>query len=319
MRRLAALALLVVACSTQPSATAPTHSGSTSSNACRLPIRYVSIDQGVEKVQAGFVTLPGSLLTPAGNAGEGLYYNRTLARWVEWAPAVQSDDGSSYAYVDGDRSSSRLHIVDLRANKDRVLAEGGPWNVIGLQPDAVYVTRVEYLPDSPAFGVLVKPLGLSKVPLAGGGEVQLTDDTRAWVYVSQGAAWALSRSLNIAGAPSDVLRLDLQTKQVTTWFAPGKRTAVLAIDSSGVPLIMSEADTYDLWRVPAPNRAVKVWSAADNSMGPYDPAAVDGSVIWFSSHSMARESGIYRYSPEKGIELVANFKDRLVWVAGPCA
>ena len=279
----------------------------------------MSIDQGVEKVQTGFLTLPGSTLTPATNTGDAFYYNRALTRWVAWDPSVQSDDGSSYAYVDGDKSSSRLHVVDVRANNDRVLAEGGPWSVIGLQPDAVYVTRVEYLPESQAFGVLVKPLGLWRVPLMGGGAVQLTDDTMAWVYASQGAAWALSRSLNIAGAPTDVLRLDLKTKQVTTWFAPGKRTAVLAIDSGGVPLIMSEADSFDLWRVPAPDGAVKVWSAADNEMGPYSPVAVDGRVIWFSSHSMTRESGIYRYSAAKGVELVANFKDRLVWVAGPCA
>ena len=132
-----------------------------------------------------------------------------------------------------------------------MLAEGGPWNVIGLQPDAVYVTRVEFLPESPAFGLLVQPRGLWKVPVSGGAAVQLTNDTLGWAYVSNGAAWALSRSLNIAGAPSDVLRLDLQIRQLTTWFAPGKRVVVLAIDSIGVPLIMSEADSNELWRVPA--------------------------------------------------------------------
>lgn len=274
----------------------------------------------MEKVQTGFLSLPGSTLTPATDAGgDRFYYNRALARWVAWSPSALAADGFTYAYVDGDKKSSRLHLVDLRANNDRVLAEGGPWSVVGVLADAVYVTRVEYLPESPAYGVLVKPLGLWRVPLIGGGAVQLTDDTRAWAYVSPGAAWANSRSLNIAGAPSDIIRLDLQTSQATTWFAPGKRTSIQAIDSSGVPLIMAEAGSFDLWRVPAPDGAVKVWSAADNEMGPYGPVAVDGRVIWFSSHSMTHESGIYRYSAAKGVELVANFKDRLVWVAGPCA
>src|ERR1700738_1189220 len=200
MRRLAALALLVVACSAQPSGTAPTTSPSTSSNVCRLPVRYVSIDQGVEKVQTGFLSLPGSTLTPATDAGgDRFYYNRALARWVAWSPSALAADGFTYAYVDGDKKSSRLHLVDLRANNDRVLAEGWPWSVVGVLADAVYVTRVEYLPESPAYGVLVKPLGLWRVPLIGGGAVQLTDDTRAWAYVSPGAAWANSRSLTIAG------------------------------------------------------------------------------------------------------------------------
>jgi hypothetical protein len=83
-------------------------------------------------------------------------------------------------------------------------------------------------------------------------------------------------------------------------------------------MVTSEADSYDLWRVPAPNGAIKLWSTPYKEMGPYGPVAVDGKVIWFSSQGSS-ESGIYRYSEARGLEVVARFSDRLMWVAGPCA
>jgi len=180
------------------------------------------------------------------------------------------------------------------------------------------VLLIEYLPDSPAYGVLELGHGLWRVPLDGTGAVQLTNDSMGWSYVSNGEAWANSRSLNIAGAPDDILRFDLQTRQLTTWFSPGKRTAVLAIDSSGVPVISSEAGTYEVWRVAAAESGVKIWSGPSNDLVPGGPVAVDGGAMWFSAWSLASGSGIYRYSQSKGMELVAKFSDRTVWVAGPC-
>jgi hypothetical protein len=222
------------------------------------------------------------------------------------------------AYIDGDKNSSRLHLVDLKTTKDRVLAEGGPWRIIGLQPDAVYVMRVQYTEDTPAYGVLELGRGLWKVPLDGGVPVQLTSDSRNWAFVSGGFAWGDASTVDVAGGPNDIVRLDVKTRQAQTWFAPGKRSRVLAIDSSGVPLIVSEADTNELWRVPAADQAAKMWSAPYKEIGPYGPVAVGGNVVWFSSRSYAREWGIYRYSAAKGVELVARFSDHPVWVAGPC-
>lgn len=318
--------LLLVACSGQsatsvssPTVASPTPAPSTSSASCRLAVISGAPGQGSGPQTPGFLTIPGLSFTPAADAAGGMFYDRPLKRWLLWSPPAVSEDGLTYAYIDGDKTSSRLHLVDLKTNKDRVLAEGGPWRLVGLLPDAVYVMSIEYLPDSPAFGVMVKGRGLWKVPLEGGAAVQLTNDTRGWVYVSTGAAWASSGTLDVAGGPSDVFRLDLQTREVTTWFARGTRSRLLAVDASGVPLIMNETDLNELWRVPSPSAGVKVWSAAPKAMGPYAPVAVDGSVVWFSSRSTAREWGIYRYSAEKGVESMASFTDRPVSVAGPCA
>ncbi len=327
MRRLAWLALLLVACSAQPPAAAgpPNAAARVSSEpspwSCRLPIIAGFIGQGSDPQTAGFLSLPGSdfNFTPATDAGDGMYYDRPLARWVPWGPPALSDDGSTYAYVDGDSSSSRVHLVDVRTRRDIVLAEGGPWRVVGLQPDAVYVMLIEYLPNSEAYGAMSVGRGLWKVPLKGGVPAQLTSDSRNWPFVAAGAAWGDGSTFDVAGGPNDVVRLDLRTLKLTTWFAPGARSYVIAIDAGGMPLIMSEAADEELWRVPAPGHAVKVWSGPTDGPRPFSPVAVDGGVIWFSSANMTPSWSIYRYSGSRGMELVANFSDHPVSVAGPCA
>jgi hypothetical protein len=107
--------------------------------------------------------------------------------------------------------------------------------------------------------------------------------------------------------------------QLTTWFAPGKRSHVLAVDAGGVPLIMSEAADEELWRVPNPNGAVEVWSGPADGPRPYYPAAVDSAVVWFSSANPTPTWSIYRYSAAAGLEVVASFADHPMTVAGPCA
>jgi hypothetical protein len=280
---------------------------------------FGSPGQGSGPQTPGFLSLPGSIFTAATDAGDGMFYDRPLKRWVPWGPQALSADGLKYAYVDGDSKSSRLHVVDLRSQLDVVVAEGGPWRVVGVQQDSVYVMRVEYLPESLAYGVMQVGRGLWKVPMNGGAPDQLTSDGRNWALVSGGFVWGDGSTFDIAGGPNDIVRVDVQTKRLTTWFAPGKRSRLLAIDAGGVPLIMSESDTNELWRVPAQDRAVKVWSAGANEMGPYYPVAVDREAVWFSSQSMSREWGLYKYSAPKGVELVARFTDHPVTVAGPCA
>jgi hypothetical protein len=321
MRRLAWLAVLVAACSAQPAASPnspATNASKQSPASCRLAVISGSPGQTGAPFHPGFLTIPGETFTPATDAGDSrLFYSRQLVRWVEWPPSAYSADGLTLAYIDGDKNSSRLHLVDVKTTKDRVLAEGGPWMISGFQMDGVYVMRVAYS-ATVAFGEMTFGKGLWKVPLDGGVPVQLTFDSRNWPVVSGGFAWGEGFTTNISGSPNEILRLDLRTKQTQTWFEPGKRSYVLAIDSSGAPLISAEADVHELWRVPSPDRAVKVWSATRTEMGPNGPAVVDGGVVWFSSWSMSREWGIYRYSAAKGVELVARFSDRPVWVAGPC-
>lgn len=317
MKRLAALALLVVACTGQPPFSA---SATRSPSTCRLPVISGSPGQGSGPQTAGFLTLPGAgfNFSPAADAGEGMYYDKPLKRWVPWGPPALSSDGKAYAYVDGVQNSSRVHLVDVATKRDVVLEDGGAWRLVGLAPDAVYLTKIEFLPYSEAYGVLVLGHGLWRLPLAGGVPEQLTSDNRNWT-LGPGAAWGDGSTVNIAGGPNDVVRFDLSTKQSTTWFPNGMRAYVLAIDSAGTPLIFTDAGDEELWRVPAPPAAVKVWSGPTDGDRPYSPVAVDGGTVWFSSANYTRTWSIYRYTAKARVELMAHFTDHPVSVAGPCA
>ena len=185
MRWLAALALLVVACSVQPPGSAST---TPSPSTCRLPVISGSIGQGSGPQTAGFLTLPGAgfNFSPAGDAGDGMYYDKPLARWVPWGPPALSSDGTSYAYVEGDQTRSRVHLVDVRTKRDTQLAEGGPWRLVGLATGAIYLMRIEYF-DTAAYGLMAFGRGLWKLPLTGGVAEQLTSDSRGWT-LGPGAA-----------------------------------------------------------------------------------------------------------------------------------
>lgn len=314
--KVAAVALLLVACSPQPTASGPSVSPSPST--CRLAVIQGTRGQGSGPQTPGFLTLPGLNFTPDTSAGDGTFYDRPLKRWVPAGPPALSSDGKTYAYVDGVLNSSRVHVVDVATKRDTVLVDGGSWRLAGLAPDAVYLMKIEFLPESPAFGVLVLSHGLWMVPLKGGTPTQLTTDDREWT-LGDGAAWGGGSTVNIAGGPNDIVRFDLNTRQSTIWFARDTRAYVFAVDSGGVPLIMSDAADDQLWRVPAPDRAVKLWSGPTDGPRPWAPVTVDDGAVWFSSANMTRTWSIFRYTAAAGLEVMANFTDHPVTVAGPCA
>ena len=315
MKRLAALGFLLVACTAQPADSGPV---TPSRSICRLPVISGSPGQGSGPQTPGFLTVPGLTFTPDPSAGDGMYYNKPLARWVPWGPPALSSDGRSYAYVDGVQNSSRVHFVDIVHKSDTVLNEGGPWRLVGLGPDAVYLMRIEFLPESPAYGVLVLGHGLWKLALTGGAPEQLTSDTREWT-LGVGAAWGGGSTIDVAGGPNDIIRFDLKTKQSTAWFAPGKRSRVLGTDDRGTPLIMSEAADEELWIIPTPESRVEVWSGSTDGPRPAAPVAADGAAFWFSSANTTRSWTIFRYTAAAGLAVMANFTDHPVTVAGPCA
>jgi hypothetical protein len=322
MRRLAALGFLLVACSSQPQPVAVSTSSAAaapSPASCRLAVIQGSRGQGAGPQTPGFLNLRDLTFSADPSAGDGMFYDKPLKRWVPWGPPALSADGASYAYVDGDQTSSRIHIVDVRTNVDMVLASGGPWRLAGLQPDAAYVMGLKYLPYSEAYGVMAVGTGLWKVPLTGGDPKQLTNDSRNWPFVTAGAAWGDSSTYDVAGGPNDVVRLDLKTLQTTIWLDPGMRSYLLGFDAGGAPLIASSAAGEHLWHVRGPGEAVELWSGPANGVRPYAPLAADAGTTWFSSINQTLSWSIFRYTAATGMKVVANFTDHPVTVAGPCA
>src|ERR1700730_6722679 len=192
MRRLAAFGFLLVACSSQPQPVAVSTSSAAaapSPASCRLAVIQGSRGQGAGPQTPGFLNLRDLTFSADPSAGDGMFYDKPLKRWVPWGPPALSADGSSYAYVDGDRTSSKVHLVDVATNADVVLAARGPWRLVGLEPDAVYVMGIKYLPFSEAYGVLAVGQGLWKVPLHGNPTQLTSSDGRKWSFIGGGGAW----------------------------------------------------------------------------------------------------------------------------------
>ena len=84
---------------------------------------------------------------------------------------------------------------------------------------------------------------------------------------------------------------------------------------------MSEAADDELWMIPTPESRVELWAGPTEGPKPYSPIAADGGTIWFSSanYYLMHSWTIFRYTATAGLELMANFTDYPVTVAGPCA
>lgn len=317
MRNLAALALLVVACS-QQTAGSPPSARATVPTVCRLAVIEGS-PPGSGLVQPGFQALPEGAFTPVTDTGNP-YYDRPLKRWVRVGPPGLSADGVRYAFVTGDTASSQLHVVDVGSGRDSVVASGGPWQVAGWGLDAVYVNLVEHM-ETVAYGDIAVGKGLWAVPVDGAEATQVTSDSRIWSWAGGGFVYGGGSTVDVAGGPNDVVRVDSKTARVATVFSRHMRSRVLAVDQTGAALILAEGDVDELWRVAGPGDAVEVWSGPPDKIRPEIPVAIDGSDIWLSSAMGWPETAwsIFHYSPAAGFKQVASFTDRPVQVAGGCA
>lgn len=319
MKGLAALALLVMACG-QQTASSPTSSPAATPMVCRLAVIQGGTGQGSGLRTPGFLTLPGQAFAPATDAGDRMFYDKPLKQWVPWGGPSLSADGKRYAYAEflSDTKMSKIHLVDVLANSDVVEAAGGPWVGVGLEGNAFYVMRIEFM-STVAYGNIEVGKGLWKVPLDGGAPTQLTSDARHWAWVANGGVYGDASTVDVAGGPNDVVRYDLRSGQVTTLFDVHQRSRVLSVDATGAALIVAEADQAQVWRAPQAGSAVQVWSGATDGPVPEGPVAVDGTDVWLSGSSLRHEWAIYHYSLQNGMQQAASFTDRPVTVAGPCA
>jgi len=315
MNRIALAAFALVACSTAP--TAENAATKPSLSSCRLAVIQGSPGQGSGPQTPGFLTIPGDQFIPAADADGGLFYDRALKRWIPAGPQSLTPDGRHYIYADHVGSTSTFHVVDLAADADRVVGPPGLWVGAGVDDNALYAMRVEFI-ESQAYGTTEKSLGLWKLPLDGSAPVQLTSDSRRWTWAAAGGVYGDITTGDVAGAPNDIARFDLSTQKFEVLYEPGARARLLAVDEKGTAFVLTESGDEQLWRVSGPNAAIKIWAGTSDGIRPEGPVAVDGSEVWFSSSSMRTTWAIFHYSPRNGLEQMATFSDRPVSVAGPC-
>ena len=295
---------------------------------CRLAVQQSDV-KGNNTI-GGFLTVPGGTTVEPAAGAAGANYNPALGRWVTSAWGVWSADGLTSTHIDGDTTTSRVHLVDLRTGADRVLATGGPWSVVAFEAEGIYLMKLVYGPPSAAFGTLATPQGLWLLPLNGGAPQQITADHRSWQAVHGGLAWAneLNRADpqpyggDVGYSPNQIVRMDLATRTTETWlYTPGESASVMGVDRAGVPFVESQnGGKQEVWRLDRAKPEAPIWAAKWGELGPSMPMVADGSVVWMSGWlpSPPYSPAVYRWSAASGLQLVARFDDRRVWVAGPC-
>lgn len=280
---------------------------------CRLPVALTSTTGGKDPA---FIQFPEAKLTAAtirsflGTQLRGYgapAYDQPLATWLPVPPAYVSPDGARYAYADADwtagiPTSTRVHVVDVRSGRDRVVFDKGAYDVVAFTAIGVFV--VHHLPqtDSSDGLWLLNPdtATLQKLTSAG----------TEWYTVGAEAAWSgdlVPGDTTPGKIQADrLVRLDLRNGAVTPWFyRQGQQITVLGLDPQGHPLVEVGSETKtELWLATAANTATLInsgggWGAA-NDLGPNWPVVADSHGVWMNT-----SRGIALYRPGgRSVEVV---------------
>jgi hypothetical protein len=274
---------------------------------CRLPFAR---DLGVGHWQAGFLDLPSRAFRadPTAPAQPG-YYDRQVSRWLPVGRQATAPDGLHYAYMTGGNPSNspgppRLHIVAAASGAERVLdlrlSDQLPYGVEDYAADGVYIAsgwegalfgrwRVD-----PATGIVID---VSKQ------DHFLNDGTgHAWVSVFDARDPNPARSaLSGDPLPNEVVRRDLRTGAVETWFYhPGNSVAVADgfVDGGLVVWVEPNAGLHEYWLVPAPGtaRLVAYLDGGGASMADIHGIWLGGDGLYLFTHA----GGVTRVSDLPG-------------------
>jgi hypothetical protein len=217
-------------------------------------------------------------------------YDWPLKRWVPVDSVNVSPDGS--AYLD------RGYLVDAATGTKRVLSSTPlPGDIVAFTSEGIYLSNRGIQP-APGLWILDPATGTVRM-------VHGSERNAGWSLVSHGAAWAVAEF-----PPSQtVLRLDLTSGQVTTWYhfpAPGN---LQTIDTRGEPIVSLLGDTSKIGMVTGPEQFSEMRLPVDA----FDAYLAEPG-IWLP---LRGRTGIELYTPEKGVRLLSTTAE-IIGVAGGC-
>ena len=173
-------------------------------------------------------------------------YGAVAGRWVPVAPGDLAPDGLRYAYTEivntaNGPPTSRIHLVDIGAAADRVLldTDRGAYDVLAFTGEGIYV--VHHLPGADASdGLWLLDPGTGSLR-----QIRASEQRVSWTWIHGHAAWAEVPNPADPSPPSfskggfdEVMRLDLATGAVATWFySPGQAVSIAGFDTQEHPLV----------------------------------------------------------------------------------
>jgi hypothetical protein len=328
---MAAVLVLAACSSSSPTATpSPTPSPSPAALSCRLPISWEVVNGPTITPKAGFLSFPGQTIAEDPSAPLGSrFYDRALSRWLPTTRETVSNDGTRYAYSEGNAyvsSQGRVHVVDVTSGVDRVIYSGSPvFGVVDFATEGIYLTGAA-AEGSPRGLWLMNP---------GTGAVRLINRTIDGPQVGGGAAWGKDFNAadpspgpgGIEGPSNTVVRLDLRSGAQTPWFyLPGTNLYLAGADAAGYPFVIAGRNsgsdfstaTQELWLVTAPASPTQLFTGSASEQYPIRLAAIDSHGIWFDGKTYTAAPGTVWLYSAGAIRVVATVNVDTLQVAGGC-
>jgi len=288
---------------------------------CRLPVFTAS--------QAGWLTFPGGSFQsdPKGNVQLPGWssppffwksYDKAFERWLPVPRDSISPDGNHYAYADppadpGQPKLGGVHVVDLASGVNHLYRPAAEdWIVLDYEAEGVYLAEQ---PGGPAPAV-----GLWLLDPSGSHPFRQIDPSGSWDYISGGAAWGTAETLTPGPGGSRLVRLDLKSGAIVSWY---KRAdvdfVVTGADSLGHPLLQTKkfSPTNQMLLVTGQNSASVLQPAAGSAvpgLSNYIHPVSDAHGLWLGDAG----GSVSLYTPTVGIQQVAHVGTGDVLVAGGC-
>jgi hypothetical protein len=287
---------------------------------CRLPVFAGGSGSG------GFIVFPGNTFiadptsgvtlpspsppySPApGGPGYGntaaLSYDRAYSQWLPVALSSVAPDGKRYAFA----GANGIYVKNVIDGTLTELGDGHTWTVVGVGPNGVYAE-------------ISGSAGLWLLPWSGSSQQIAT--IGYWQGVGGGAAYGAATSAVPQGASNTIIRLDLSTGSVDSWFTrPSSQASVAGFDSAGNPILYVYTPRgEEVWIISAPNSGTFVVASFAQFNVNGSPVA-DHNGVWFAGYFNSppytggyNGPAIILYIPGSGIYSMSSFGAQL---AGGC-
>ncbi len=161
-------------------------------------------------------------------------YDWPLRRWVPVESVDVAPDGTQYLLDEQPGSLGALYLVDALTGAKRPIYSTSDYRrVIAYTGRGIFLSDTGINP-SPGLWLLNPATGTATL-------VPGSDHNPAWMLVGADAAWTVTGVPGVSG--ESVLRLDLASGQVTTWYQTPLPVGLLALDGQDRPLISLLGDT----------------------------------------------------------------------------